>query len=91
VIEAAIDVNAHVLVELSGTAPRDYHQSFTELGKQGWLPVELAERLAPSAGLRNRLVHQYATIDDRRVFDALGMAVEQFPAYVSGVRRLIEG
>lgn len=90
VIEAAIDVNTHVLVELGQTAPSDYHQSFTELGRRGWLPEDLALRLAPAAGLRNRLVHQYATIDDRKVFDALASALEPFPAYIASVRRLIE-
>lgn len=59
VIEAAIDVNTHLLVELGRGAPRDYHHSFTELGRQGWLPEDLVRGLAPAAGLRNRLVHQY--------------------------------
>ena len=90
VIEAAIDVNTHLLVELGGTTPRDYHHSFTEMGRRGWLPLDLAERLAPAAGLRNRLVHQYAAIDDRKVFDAMATALELFPAYVSSVRRLLE-
>ena len=89
-IEAAIDVNTHVLVELGGGAPRDYHHSFTELGRRGWLPEDLTLRLAPAAGLRNRLVHQYAAIDDRKVFDALSSALDLFPAYVAGVRKLIE-
>jgi uncharacterized protein YutE (UPF0331/DUF86 family) len=88
-IEAAIDVNTHVLVELGGIAPQDYHQSFTEMGKRGWLPLPLADRLAPAAGLRNRLVHLYATIDDRKVFDAMVLAVELFPQYISNIRRLL--
>jgi uncharacterized protein YutE (UPF0331/DUF86 family) len=89
-IEAAIDINVHVLVALAATAPRDYHQSFTEMGKRGYLPVPLAERLAPAAGLRNRLVHQYATVDDQRVFDGLALAAEMFPIYVSHIRDLLD-
>lgn len=89
-IEAAIDVNTHILVQLDGVAPSDYHQSFTELGKRGRLPLSMAERLAPAAGLRNRLVHQYAEIDDRKVFDAMGLAVEVFPAYVAAIRKLLD-
>ena len=88
-IEAAIDINAHVLVALAAAAPRDYHHSFMEMGGRGYLPIPLAERLAPAAGLRNRLVHQYATIDDRKVFDALTMAAELFPVYVAHVRDLL--
>ena len=89
-IEAAIDINVHVLVALAATAPRDYHHSFTEMGSRGYLPIPLAERLAPAAGLRNRLVHQYAAIDDRKVFDALTMAVELLPVYIAHVRDLLD-
>jgi uncharacterized protein YutE (UPF0331/DUF86 family) len=59
------------------------------MGKRGWLPLPLADRLAPAAGLRNRLVHLYATIDDRKVFDAMVLAVELFPQYISNIRRLL--
>jgi uncharacterized protein YutE (UPF0331/DUF86 family) len=88
-IEAAIDVNSHLLVELGKSAPRDYHESFTLMSDHGFLPDELGAALAPAAGLRNRLVHQYSTIDDRRVFDAIGSAVELFPRYVTAVRRVL--
>ncbi|MEK7668441.1 MAG: HepT-like ribonuclease domain-containing protein, partial [Gemmatimonadota bacterium] len=37
------------------------------LGDAGVLEGGLATRLAPSAGLRNRLVHEYNGLDDRKV------------------------
>jgi uncharacterized protein YutE (UPF0331/DUF86 family) len=89
-IEAAIDVNSHVLVESGKGVPHDYHQSFMLMSSHGLLPPELGAALAPAAGLRNRLVHQYAAIDDRKVFDAIGLALELFPHYVAGVRRVLE-
>ena len=85
-IEAAIDVNTHLLVELGHGVPPDYFRSFTDLGRHGVLPDDLAEALAPAAGLRNRLVQQYAAIDDRKVFDAIGSAVGLFRRYVEAVR-----
>ena len=85
-IEAAIDVNSHLLVELGHGVPLDYHRSFTDLGRHGLLPGELADSLAPAAGLRNRLVHQYAAIDDRKVFDAIASAVDLFRRYIEAVR-----
>jgi len=89
-IEAAIDVNTHVLVELGVGVPQDYYRSFTDLARQGWIPDQLAGRLAPAAGLRNRLVHQYAAIDDRKVFDAMRGAIELFPEYVAAIRARLE-
>ena len=79
-----------MLVELGKGAPSDYYQSFTELSRHGWLPDELSAALAPAAGLRNRLVHQYAAIDDRKTFEAIGSALGLFPRYVSGLRRLLD-
>jgi len=88
-VEAAVDVNLH-LVRLRGAAvPTDYFTSFTELGRQGVIPAALAEQLAPSAGLRNRLVHQYDEIDDAVVLRAVGEARRLFTAYVEAVERLV--
>ena len=46
------------------------------------LPADLAARLAPSAGLRNVLVHQYAEIDLDQVVAAVSAARTDFRAYV---------
>ena len=80
-----IDVNYHLLVETGHAPPRDYHQSFVELGVAGILPQDLARRLAPSAGLRNRIVHEYEEIDPSRVYEALQFALRDLPAYIEAV------
>jgi uncharacterized protein YutE (UPF0331/DUF86 family) len=52
-----IDVNYHVLTESGEAPPRDYFESFVALSRIGALPADFAARLAPCAGLRNRIVH----------------------------------
>ena len=86
-IEAAIDVNTHVSVEEAGKVPADYFDSFVSLGKIGWISKALAEKLAPSSGLRNRLVHLYAEIDDRKIFSYLAFAIDLFGEYVRSIRK----
>lgn len=81
-IEAAIDINTHVIVETGNQAPDDYYESFVKLGILGILQIELAEKLAPSAGLRNRLVHEYDVLQDSLVLDAVRMAEDLYPEYV---------
>jgi hypothetical protein len=49
----------------------------------------LAETLAPAAGLRTRLVHEYDVIDDAIVLDAVGRARHDFAAYVSAIERYL--
>ena len=64
-IEAAIDLNSHLLVGLGHPAPADGHQSFLDLARHTKvIDVDLAAKLAPSVGLRNRLVHRYDDIDE---------------------------
>ncbi|MGH7675740.1 MAG: type VII toxin-antitoxin system HepT family RNase toxin [Gemmatimonadales bacterium] len=91
VVEAAVDANLHTLRALGGPVPGDYYTSFIEAGRRGVVPPTLAERLAPSAGLRNRLVHEYDAIDDAIVLAAVGQARQDFAAYVQAVERFLGG
>jgi len=59
-----VDVNLHLLRVLGRGSATDYYTSFIALGEARVLPSDLAERLAPSAGVRNRLIHEYDDIDD---------------------------
>jgi uncharacterized protein YutE (UPF0331/DUF86 family) len=82
VVEAAVDANLHVLRALGGPVPGDYYTSFIALGQHRIIDAELATRLAPSAGLRNRLVHEYDEINDLIVLRAVGAARRDFGEYL---------
>jgi uncharacterized protein YutE (UPF0331/DUF86 family) len=88
-IEAAIDINAHILSETGHQAPDDYYDSFIRLGTTGVIPTELAQGLAPSAGLRNRIVHDYDALDDAVVHKAILVAEELYPLYIREIERYI--
>lgn len=84
-IEAAIDINTHIIVSAGGGAPADYFQSFIKLGELGIIPVKLAKDLAPSTGLRNRLVNEYDDTDNSIVLAAVKMADDLYPKYIRAV------
>jgi uncharacterized protein YutE (UPF0331/DUF86 family) len=84
-IEAALDINAHLIAELGQDVPDDYFGGFVKLGQLGALPEELAGALAPSAGLRNRLVHEYDTLDDAKVLAAVGTLLDLYPRYIQAI------
>lgn len=90
-IEAALDLNMHLLAQTVQKLPDDYYQSFLLMGDQGILPKDLAVSLAPSAGLRNRLVHEYEAIDDTVVIEAVRRAQDLYPQYVAAVERHLKG
>jgi uncharacterized protein YutE (UPF0331/DUF86 family) len=85
-----IDVNFHLLTESGQPPPSDYHASFVQLAGLGVLEAAFAHRIASSAGLRNRIVHEYDEIDHRRIFEALTMALADIPSYVGQVQAYVE-
>ena len=85
-----IDINYHLITESGHPPPKDYHESFQMLGTMGILQGEFSREIAFSAGLRNRIVHEYDEIDAAKVYEALQMAVQQLPTYLDHVNRFIE-
>ena len=88
-IEAAVDANQHILRNTAGGPVADYFESFVRLGEAGVIPRELAQSLAPAAGLRNRLVHEYDVLDDAIVLAAAGDACDLLARYVAAVQRFL--
>jgi len=89
-IEAAIDINTHLIVELGGAAPDTYFDTFLQLGALRVVPDDLARSLAPSAGLRNRLVHEYDIIDDALVLASVDDAAKLYAEYVRIIMDFID-
>ncbi|MEH1927265.1 type VII toxin-antitoxin system HepT family RNase toxin [Nostoc sp.] len=83
--QAAIDINDHILSKLNPGKSETNFNSFIILGKYSVITVELARQIAPSSGLRNRLVHEYDEIDPQQVFKAISLALQQYPLYVRQV------
>jgi uncharacterized protein YutE (UPF0331/DUF86 family) len=86
-IEVVLDINAHLIAELGREVPEDYYGGFIKLGEVGILTADLARSLAPSAGLPNRLVHEYDAIDDAKVLVAIATTLDGFPATSRPSRR----
>jgi uncharacterized protein YutE (UPF0331/DUF86 family) len=90
IITRMIDINYHLIVASNNPPPKDYFTSFTELVKLRILPRDFAERLAKYAGLRNRLVHEYNTLDERKVYLAVKSIVKDLPHYLDYIEEFIE-
>jgi uncharacterized protein YutE (UPF0331/DUF86 family) len=91
-IENAARINTEVAASVAGIPASDYYSSFFSLSSAGWLDSETAVRLAPLAGLRNMLVHQYEDIRLPDLYDTLVAALPAWQTYVRSVAsRLLEG
>jgi len=85
IVETATDINGHILVEEKQSAPDSYYDSFIKLGEARVISQNLAEELAPSAGLRNRLVHEYDEIKDEIIYKTITKAIDQYEQYVEEI------
>ena len=55
------------------------------LASLGAIDAALAADLAPAAGLRNRLVHEYDEIDDAIVHRSIPKAIDLLPRFVAQI------
>jgi uncharacterized protein YutE (UPF0331/DUF86 family) len=68
----------------------DFYSSFLALAELGALDAKLAKELAPAAGLRNRLVHEYDDLDDARVLAAIDDAHRLLPRFMASVNAWVK-
>lgn len=90
IVDVAVDLNTHILVDEGYPAPSDAYTSFIEAGKHGVLPPDLARSLAPSTGERNIIVHEYETIDDAIVFLSISETLRLYGRYVETVLAYVD-
>lgn len=89
-IEAVIDI-CHLLVaglRLGIAAEED--DLFDKLEEAGIISADMAEVLKEMKGLRNILVHEYAQIDDRIVYDIARTRLTDFEAFKQQVLQFLK-
>lgn len=61
--QCCIDICHRIIVLENARKPRDYYEAILIIGELGILSVDFANRLAPLAGFRNALIHEYIGIN----------------------------
>ncbi len=85
-LECTIDIGEMIISREKLERPETYQEVFLILGEHGILPEDFAVKFAPSAGLRNILVHMYTKIDIGRLYYYLQNNIddiEQFGKYIA--------
>ena len=63
----------------------DYFNSFIELIELGVLTKNFANEIAPSTGLRNRLVHKYEEVNEKIVYKSIDKTISYYKKYVKDI------
>ena len=92
IIMRAIDINQHMIAELGrgDERVRGYEDTFYVLSQLGIYGEEFAKQIAPSAGLRNRLVHEYNNTRQDLIYKSVSEAVGQYVEYCDSILKFIE-
>ena len=85
VVDLAVDVNSHLVVASGVRAPETGRESFLAAAAIGALTADLAQRLAPSAGLRNLLVHRYGDVRLDLLAGGIAATLNAYPVYIQQV------
>lgn len=83
--QACIDIASRIISTEQLEKPVDSYGAILRLGEAGILPLEFAQHLAPLAGFRNVLVHEYVSIDWNEVYKAL-QNLDDLHQFVNHVR-----
>ena len=90
IVDTAVDINDNLILAMSGKPPADYYESFIRIGELEILSFDLSKKLASSAGLRNKLVHEYEKIDDNLLYIEAKKNLKNYLEYVKLVNKYLE-
>ncbi len=85
IVDTAIDINTHIIVESGFHMEDDYQSTFTVLGTHAVLPVEFSLKIAPSVGLRNQVVHKYGHVDIKFMLDQIKKEIGDYAMYIKHI------
>lgn len=69
IVDAVLDINNHIIKELDFESAKDLKGTFEILSDNSILEKEFAQKISNVVGLRNRIVHQYEKVDNRKFLD----------------------
>lgn len=93
IIGRAIDINRHIIAELADKniePPAKHRETFEILGKMKVLPEAFTEKIADSASLRNRIIHEYNDLDKNKVYETVDEAIEQYAEYCKHILKFLD-
>lgn len=92
IVDTAVDINQHILVDSGSQPADDYFNSFIKLSSFKIYSGEFAKKIAESAGLRNRIIHEYGGEEFSYdiLYDSVKDALKIYPEYLTKIQAYIE-
>lgn len=85
IITRLIDINYHLLKTKFYVLPKDYTDSFKKLLDKKVITKPMYQNIAPSAGLRNHLAHEYDEIDPKQIYQGVKNLLKHISGYLKQI------
>ncbi|MGB9776960.1 MAG: type VII toxin-antitoxin system HepT family RNase toxin [Anaerolineae bacterium] len=89
-VEACLDIGRRLIALEGFRYPEDNRDVFQVLYEEGVVPEGLLPALIDMARFRNLIVHDYARIDDAKVYGILKKRLSDFDAYARAIAAYLE-
>ncbi len=88
-VDLALDINNILLSSLGKQPASDYYNSFIDLIELEVLDEDFAYSIAPTTGIRNRLIHEYEKIDNRIIYENISKFISTYKKYTAKINKFI--
>ena len=84
-IENCIDIAAHIIAEENFGVPGSASDMFYLLEENSFVSPKLTEKMVKAIGLRNLIVHEYAKIDVKRLYQIVKMDLGDINDFLAAI------
>lgn len=90
-LEGVFNISSHILSRLPGGQATTYKEIALKLGEPGIVSKDFAETsLVLMAKYRNRLVHFYADIEEKEIYDIIKNNLGDFEVFLAAIKNVLE-
>ena len=89
-LEGVFNISSHIISRIPGAQATQYKEIATQLGVFNVIDKKFANtRLVEMAKYRNRLVHFYAEITEKEIYDILRNNLKDFDIFLKAIKNLL--
>ena len=90
IVDAAIDINTSIIASMELEGPDDYAGTFVIASRSGAFPVDFAEKISKSVGLRNAVVHKYEKVTVDRMLNDIKQNIGDYIEYIKFIKGFLD-
>ncbi|MFP3868457.1 MAG: type VII toxin-antitoxin system HepT family RNase toxin [Desulfobacteraceae bacterium] len=87
--QCCLDISHRIISLTESPKPTDYYEALLKMGELRVVPSDFARKLAPLAGFRNILVHEYIRVDWDEVYKNL-QQIDHLAKFAEFVRQWLQ-